>query len=291
MDRHAGRCAGRAGAGVHRAHAATRRGRRSTTSVSWVGSAPSNSDSPVLDRGSDSRRRTVRPGLRPAGVPRQPGCRSARGAPHGRGRRRAALAVSWRGAVGGRRLGRLVVLRHRAQPAEALPGSTLAYVEHRPRPERRAEDRGAADPEEVPGVRGRGRPRHRRRHPEVDLRRDPGVEAPATDLDYADDIEPWLGDRFAVAAVDAGGDEPGPGLRGPGEGRGRRRRRAGEAVATAPATDRRGRLGHRRTAGRWSRETQEIVGPGRPTTPRTSSLADDDDFTALDRRGRRRRAS
>ena len=29
-------------------------------------------------------------------------------------------------------------------------------------------------------------------------------------LDYGDDIEPWLGDRAAVAAVDTGGDEPAP---------------------------------------------------------------------------------
>lgn len=30
------------------------------------------------------------------------------------------------------------------------------------------------------------------------------------DLDYADDIEPWLGDRFAVAAVDTGEEQPTP---------------------------------------------------------------------------------
>ena len=31
-----------------------------------------------------------------------------------------------------------------------------------------------------------------------------------TDVDYDDDIEPWLGDRMAVAAVDLGEDEPTP---------------------------------------------------------------------------------
>ncbi|WP_028650632.1 DUF3352 domain-containing protein [Nocardioides halotolerans] len=33
-------------------------------------------------------------------------------------------------------------------------------------------------------------------------------EAQCDDIDYADDIEPWLGDRAAVAAVDLGGDTP-----------------------------------------------------------------------------------
>ena len=27
-------------------------------------------------------------------------------------------------------------------------------------------------------------------------------------LDYEDDIEPWLGDRAAIAAVDTGGEQP-----------------------------------------------------------------------------------
>ena len=30
------------------------------------------------------------------------------------------------------------------------------------------------------------------------------------DLDYGDDIEPWLGDRAALAAVDTGADQPSP---------------------------------------------------------------------------------
>jgi hypothetical protein len=35
-------------------------------------------------------------------------------------------------------------------------------------------------------------------------------DAQCAGLDYADDIEPWLGDRAAFAAVDVGGDDPDP---------------------------------------------------------------------------------
>ena len=35
-------------------------------------------------------------------------------------------------------------------------------------------------------------------------------EAHCDDIDYADDVEPWLGDRAAVAAVDVGGEDPDP---------------------------------------------------------------------------------
>lgn len=35
-------------------------------------------------------------------------------------------------------------------------------------------------------------------------------DAPCKGLDYGDDIEPWLGDRAAVAAVDTGEDQPSP---------------------------------------------------------------------------------
>jgi hypothetical protein len=37
-----------------------------------------------------------------------------------------------------------------------------------------------------------------------------GAEDECPEVSYADDIEPWLGDRFAMAAVDTGGDSPVP---------------------------------------------------------------------------------
>ena len=56
------------------------------------------------------------------------------------------------------------------QPAEALPAKHPGLRQHRPRPQRRPEDRGAADAQQVPGVQGRGRHQHRRRPPQGDLR-------------------------------------------------------------------------------------------------------------------------
>ena len=189
----------------------------------------------------------------------------------GRGRRRRRQSS----LVGGRRLGGVVVLRDRAAAGGGAAGLDGRLREHRPRPERRAEDRGAADPAEVPGVRGPGRPRHRRRHPRVDLRADPGLGRCAG-LDYADDIEPWLGDRFAVAAVDTGGDVPDPVVRGPGRRRGRGRRRAGRSCATAAAAASES-PGRSPTAGRWSGETQEIVDEVAADAA-DAPLSDDDDF-------------
>ena len=60
-------------------------------------------------------------------------------------------------------------------------------------------------------------------------------------LNYADDIEPWLGDRAAVAAVDPGGEEPDVAFVRPGQGRRRGRGRTGEDRASATARGRRGR--------------------------------------------------
>ena len=41
-------------------------------------------------------------------------------------------------------------------------------------------------------------------------------DAHCPDLDYGDDVEPWLGDRAAIAAVDLGEDTR-PGRRDPGQ--------------------------------------------------------------------------
>ena len=58
-----------------------------------------------------------------------------------------------------------------AQPAEALPASTVAYVSVDLDPSGGQKIEAHADAAQVPGVRGRGRPRHRRRRPRADLRR------------------------------------------------------------------------------------------------------------------------
>ena len=65
------------------------------------------------------------------------------------------------------------------------------------------------------------------------------------DLDYDDDIEPWLGDRVAVAAVDLGDDEPDARWScvqvndaGQGRGRAREARRVRRRPADEPAAGR-----------------------------------------------------
>jgi hypothetical protein len=93
------------------------------------------------------------------------------------------------------------------QPSEALPDSTIAYVsiDIDPSGEQLLEAREALEKfpawneQEIAGKK--------------DLRKavfdEVLAEAPC-DLDYDDDIEPWLGDRAAAAAVDLGEDEPTP---------------------------------------------------------------------------------
>jgi hypothetical protein len=93
------------------------------------------------------------------------------------------------------------------QPSEALPDSTIAYVsiDIDPSGEQLLEAKEALEKfpawndQEIAGKK--------------DLRKavfdEVLAEAPC-DLDYDDDIEPWLGDRAAAAAVDLGEDEPTP---------------------------------------------------------------------------------
>jgi hypothetical protein len=92
-----------------------------------------------------------------------------------------------------------------AQPAEALPASTLGYV---------SIDLDPSGGQKIEAL------RTLKKFPafddNVDLGTDDDIrewifdkldsEAGCEDIDYQDDIEPWLGDRFAVAAVDSGGD-------------------------------------------------------------------------------------
>ena len=96
-----------------------------------------------------------------------------------------------------------------AQPAEALPATTLGYV---------AVDLDPAGGQKVEAM------QILKKFPALeeevgldtddDLRKavfdESGLSDSCPDLSYADDVEPWLGNRFAVAAVDLGEDEPAP---------------------------------------------------------------------------------
>jgi hypothetical protein len=95
------------------------------------------------------------------------------------------------------------------QPAEALPASTIAYV---------SVDLDPSGGQKIEAV------RTLRKFPafkdqigldtDDDIRQRIFEEIQGTgaceDLDYGDDIEPWLGDRMAIAAVDTGEDLPSP---------------------------------------------------------------------------------
>lgn len=95
------------------------------------------------------------------------------------------------------------------QPAEALPASTIAYA---------SIDLDPSGGQKIEAV------RTLRKFPafkdEIGLETDDDIRqwifeeiqgtGTCEDLDYGDDVEPWLGDRLAVAAVDAGDEAPAP---------------------------------------------------------------------------------
>jgi len=96
-----------------------------------------------------------------------------------------------------------------AQPAEALPDSTLGYVSIDLDPSGGQKIEALRTLQQFPAFKD-----------EIGLDTDDDVrewvfdklqgETECAGLDYGDDIEPWLGDRFAVAAVDTGDDRPTP---------------------------------------------------------------------------------
>jgi hypothetical protein len=95
------------------------------------------------------------------------------------------------------------------QPAEALPADTLGYasIDLDPSGGQKIEalrtlNKFPAFEDEV----GIGTDDDIRRAIFDRIEQDAGCDG----LDYGDDIEPWLGDRAAVAAVDVGGEEPDP---------------------------------------------------------------------------------
>lgn len=96
-----------------------------------------------------------------------------------------------------------------AQPAEALPADTLGYV---------SVDLDPSGGQKIEALRTLNKfPAF---EDEVGIDTDDDIRQAIFEeiedgldcagLDYGDDIEPWLGDRAAVAAVDTGGDEPAP---------------------------------------------------------------------------------
>jgi hypothetical protein len=93
------------------------------------------------------------------------------------------------------------------QPAEALPADTLGYV---------SIDLDPSGGQKIEALRTLNKfPAF---EDEVGINADDDIrkeifdriqdEAKCEDIDYEDDIEPWLGDRAAFAAVDLGGDQP-----------------------------------------------------------------------------------
>ncbi len=95
------------------------------------------------------------------------------------------------------------------QPAEALPADTLGYV---------SIDLDPSGGQKIEALRTLNKfPAF---EDEVGIDTDDDIrkaifdeiqdEADCDGLDYADDIEPWLGERAAVAAVDIGGEDPDP---------------------------------------------------------------------------------
>jgi uncharacterized protein DUF3352 len=87
------------------------------------------------------------------------------------------------------------------QPAEALPGSTIAYV---------SIDLDPSGGQKIEALRTLSKFPAFEEHVGLDTDDDvrewiyERVQGDCDDLDYADDIEPWLGDRFGLAAVDVG---------------------------------------------------------------------------------------
>jgi hypothetical protein len=93
------------------------------------------------------------------------------------------------------------------QPAEALPDSTIGYVSIDIDPSGKQLLEARETLEKFPAWNDQGISDRK------DLREavfDEVLAGAPCELDYNDDIEPWLGDRAAAAAVDLGEDEPTP---------------------------------------------------------------------------------
>lgn len=127
----------------------------------------------------------------------------------GSGRRTALVAggaVVCLGLVGGAAWAAMSFFATGSQPAEALPGDTLGYaaVDLDPSGSQKIEALGMIKKfpgldQELGGI-----------NADDDLLAKAFDQADCQGLDYEDDVKPWLGYRFAVAAVDLGEDTPTP---------------------------------------------------------------------------------
>ncbi len=167
------------------------------------------------------------------------------------------------------------------QPAEALPAGTIGYVSIDLDPSGGQKIEALRTLQKFPAFEdevGLGA--------EDDLRERIFTELQdqdaCTDLDYAEDVEPWLGDRFALAAVDRGEDSPTPVLvvqvkdpdaAAQGFAQLRDCALGGETVEGS------GEVGAWSIEGEWAvlAETQEIVDDVTAAAAE-SSLADDEDY-------------
>ena len=95
------------------------------------------------------------------------------------------------------------------QPAEALPAKTLGYVSIDLDPSGGQKIEALQTLNKFPAFKD-----YVGINADDDLRKEIfgqiQDEAQCDDIDYADDIEPWLGERAAFAAVDVGGEDPDP---------------------------------------------------------------------------------
>ena len=93
------------------------------------------------------------------------------------------------------------------QPAEALPADTLGYVSVDLDPSGGQKIEALKTLNKFPAFKD-----YVGINADDDLRKEIFAriqdEAHCDDIDYADDVEPWLGDRAAFAAVDLGGEDP-----------------------------------------------------------------------------------
>lgn len=128
----------------------------------------------------------------------------------GRGRRTTLIAggaVALLAAAGAGTWAAVSFLGGGAQPAEALPADTLAYA---------AVDLDPSGAQQLEAVRMLNKFPAFEKEVGIsagdDLRRAIFEQAFAEcdSVDYAQDVQPWLGSSFAVAAVDAGEDDPSP---------------------------------------------------------------------------------
>jgi hypothetical protein len=127
----------------------------------------------------------------------------------GSGRRTTVIAVAafvGVAAVGGAAWAAWSFFSTGAQPAEALPASTLGYVSIDLDPSGGQKIEALRALKQFPAF-----------EDEIGLDTDDDIrewifdkiqgEVECAGLDYDEDIEPWLGDRFAIAAVDTGDDQ------------------------------------------------------------------------------------